>query len=185
MARRTALHRFRVCSSYPFKALPELHWADNSFTEQEIRSLLQLARDLGMEIIPMYNHWGHAPMSRGRVGKHTLLDQNPRRALLLEPDGWTWCLSNPDTHKLLRDIREELMELSGPGSYFHLGCDEASPFGSCPKCRKLDFIGYIPEYIRGIADELERCGRRAIVWGDQYLERSAWPAPSQGTSTPE
>lgn len=171
--------------TYPFKALDSLHWKDASLSREQVQELIDTARALGMELIPMYNHWGHAPMSRGRVGKHVTLDQNPRHALLYEPDGWTWCLSNPDTHRLLRAVREELMELCGPGKYFHLGCDEASPFGSCPACRKLDFMQYIPGYLNGLAEELEREGRRAIVWADQYLESGAWPEPIYGTSTRE
>ena len=174
---------FEFWGTYPFKALPELHWADHSIDPEDTRRLIAEARALGMQVIPMYNHWGHAPMSRGRVGKHVVLDQNPRHALLYEPDGWTWCLSNPDTHRLLRSVREELIELCGEGEYFHLGCDEASPFGSCPQCRRLDFLKFIPDYLNSLAKELEAQGRRAIVWADQYLENGAWPAPTYGTST--
>ena len=33
----------------------------------------------------MKNHLGHAPQSRGGMGRHTVLDQNPRLADLFEP----------------------------------------------------------------------------------------------------
>ena len=73
----------------------------------------------------MFNHLGHASASRSSYGRHVVLDQNPRLATLFEPDGWTWCLSNPETLELLRAIRSELIELFGEGGFFHIGCDEA------------------------------------------------------------
>ena len=39
------------------------------------------------EVIPMLNHLGHAAQSRACFGKHVVLDQNRKRALLYEPDG--------------------------------------------------------------------------------------------------
>ena len=88
-----------------------------------------------MEPVPMINHFGHAPQSRSCMGRHTILNAEPRLSLLFEPDGWTWCLSNPDTYRLLADMRAELCGLFGDGKYFHLGFDEAYSFATCPKCR--------------------------------------------------
>ena len=110
---------------YQYDALPEMAWRGRSYSKQQIRPLIELANSFGVEVIPMTNHLGHASQSRGWAGKHTVLDQNPRLSTLFEPDGWTWCLSNPDTYGLLGDMRAELIEFCGPGKYFHLGFDEA------------------------------------------------------------
>lgn len=164
---------------------PELGWADHSFTKAQLRPLIALANALGLEIIPMINHLGHATQSRGCTGRHTILDQNPRLALLFEPDGWTFCLSNPKVHTLLREVRAELIDLCGPGEYFHLGCDEAYSYASCPLCREKDKPGMLADYLNGLSEELAAQGRRGIIWGDALLDNTAWKSPHIATSRPD
>lgn len=168
-----------------YDVLSELSWPEHSYTKDQLRPLVQLIRDLGMEVIPMINHLGHASQSRACYGKHVVLDQNPALAPLFEPDGWTWCLSNPDTVKLLRAIRTELMELCGEGSYFHLGCDESYSFATCPLCAAQDTRALLTNYLNSLSEELAAQGRRAIIWGDQLLDTAVWHAPNIASSTPE
>ncbi len=168
-----------------YDALKELAWPEQAYTKDQIRPLIKLIRDLGMEVIPMINHLGHASQSRSCYGKHVVLDQNPALALFFEPDGWTWCLSNPDTLKLLRAVRAELIELCGEGHYFHLGCDESYSFATCPLCSAKDTRALLTNYLNGLAEELAAQGRRPIIWGDQLLDTRAWTAPNIASSMPE
>ena len=154
-----------------YDANPALSW-DRAFTKRQIKPLIDLARGYGMEVIPMLNHLGHAAQSRVGMGRHTVLNQNPKLQMLFEPDGWTWCVTNPDTKKLLRELRGELIELCGDGGYFHLGCDEAYSFATCRECSKHSAPELLAEYLNEISSELEKSGRRAIIWHDQLLKRS-------------
>ena len=154
---------------YPYEAMPELCWRQKSFTRAEIRELVDLIHSYGMEVIPMINHFGHASSSRVGMGRHTVLNANPRRAKLYEPDGWTWCLSNPDTFQLLHDMREELYTLCGEGSYFHLGFDEAYSFATCEQCRKRVPYELLAEYINRLTEDVAAHGRRPILWHDEFL----------------
>ena len=168
-----------------YDALPELAWPGKSFTKEQIRPLIQAAHDYGMEVIPMINHLGHATQSRACYGRHVVLNQNPRLACLFEPDGWTWCISNPDTLELLRALRRELIELCGPGSYFHLGCDEAYSYATCDCCSQKDGPKLLAEYLNSLTEELASEGRRPIIWGDALLDANAWKAPNIATSRPD
>ena len=168
-----------------YDCLPELSWPDHSWSKAEIGRLTAIARRMGMEVIPMFNHLGHATQSRVMYGRHVVLDQNPARQTLFEPDGWTWCLSNPKTHRLLRMIREELMDLCGPGEYFHLGCDEAYSYASCPECSKKDGPKMLADYLNSLTEELAQRGRRPIIWGDALLDSTAWEKPTIATSRPD
>ena len=172
-------------ASLKYDVMPELSWPDQAYTKDEIRPLAQLIRDLGMEPIPMLNHLGHASQSRACYGKHVVLDQNPAKALLFEPDGWTWCLSNPDTLKLLRAMRRELIELCGEGHYFHLGCDESYSYATCPICAAKDSRVMLADYLNGLAEELGAVGRRPIIWGDQLLDETVWLSPNIACSRPD
>ena len=169
-----------------YDALPEMAWSGRSYSKRQIKPLIELANDFGMEVVPMTNHLGHASQARGGMGKHAVLDQNPRLATLFEPDGWTWCLSNPRVHTLLRRFREELIELCGEGKYFHLGCDEAYSYASCRRCTGKDRVEMLARYLNGLAAELDEQGRRGFIWGDQFLETEAWKGTGYiATSRPD
>ena len=169
-----------------YDALPEMAWSGRSYSKRQIKPLIELANDFGMEVVPMTNHLGHASQARGGMGKHAVLDQNPRLATLFEPDGWTWCLSNPRVHTLLRRFRGELIELCGEGKYFHLGCDEAYSYASCRRCAGKDRVEMLARYLNGLAAELDEQGRRAFIWGDQFLDAQAWKGTGYiATSRPD
>lgn len=148
-----------------YDCLKELSWS-HAYTKEQIRPLIKMANELGVEIIPMFNHFGHAAASRVVQGKHVVLDQNPKLQPLFSDDGWAWNIENPDTIELLRKIREELIDLCGSGSYFHLGCDEVYGFELNPENYTL-----MTDYLNDISAELSDCGRRAIVWGDMLVSK--------------
>ena len=148
--------------------MKELAWPFG-FTKDEVRPIMREARELGVEIIPMFNHWGHASQSRAIHGKHVVLDQNPTLVTLFAEGGWCWKISDSRVRELFRKIRAELMELCGSGSYFHIGCDEADGYDmSDPKFRE-DAV----DFLNGIASELAECGRRPIMWGDMLIYKHA------------
>ncbi len=157
--------------SLRFSCLPELGW-QNAFTKEEIRPVLEEAKALGLELIPMFNHFGHASQARARYGKHVVLDQNPDRAMLFGPDGWTWNIANPEAVQMLKNIREELFELFGEGEYFHLGFDEAFVYEEelSPEERNELLL----TYMNGLCEEICQKGRRPMIWGDMFLEHTRW-----------
>lgn len=155
--------------TFPYRSLSSLHWRDSKWTRSEIEHLVRLAHSYKLEIIPMINHFGHAASSRSCYGRHVVLDSDPRLSLLFEPDGWTWCSSNPDTYHLLSEMRAEMIDICGEGSYFHLGFDEAYSFATCPTCRKRVPHELLAEYTNRLADDLLACGRRPIIWHDMFV----------------
>lgn len=156
--------------TYEYKALPELAWRGKSFSAPDAKALVDLAHEYRMEVIPMVNHFGHASASRSILGRHVVLNANPRLAKLFEPDGWTWCLSNPDTYKLQADMREEMFELCGAGSYFHLGFDEAYSFATCRLCKKRVPHELLADYVNRLTEDLSARGRRPILWHDEFID---------------
>lgn len=164
-------------------ALKELSWPE-AWSKADAGKLVATARGLGLDVIPMFNCWGHATACRIRHGRHVVLDQNPRLAPLFEPDGWTWCLTNPKSQELLRRVCDELCDFAGPGTYFHIGCDEAYSHATCDRCRQTDRVQLFADHINHLAQHLEQRGRRAIMWGDPLLERGKWPAGFAANGSP-
>ena len=146
-----------------FDCMPELGWK-NAFTKDEVRPILNEARELGLEIIPMLNHWGHAAFSRGMQGKHVVLDQNISLVTYFSENGWRWAIQKEKVKKLLRAARNELIELCGEGKYFHIGCDEADGF-----THSKEDMDFICDFLNEVARELNESGRRAIAWGDMLI----------------
>lgn len=148
-----------------FDCLSELSWA-HAFSKDEIRPLIKEANDLGMEVIPMFNHWGHASGSRLMHGKHVVLDQNISLARLFDYDGWCWKIESGEVRALQAKIREELTELCGEGEYFHIGCDEA--YGFTFTKEEMDKFTGFSNYT---AEELKKTGRKPIMWADMLISR--------------
>lgn len=156
-----------------FDAHPALSWP-SGFRKDQIRPILHEARDMGIEIVPMLNHWGHASQSRVIHGKHVVLDQAPELHALFSDDGWRWNIRNPKTRRLLRQLRTELIDLCGDGAYFHIGCDEA--YGFCYTPCEMDEI---TDFINEVQTDLDAARRTTIMWADMLLHR---PADSQANS---
>lgn len=150
---------------YKFDCLDALSW-ENGFTKEQLKPIIDEAHALGMEIVPFFNHWGHATGSRAIHGKHVVLDQAPWLQSLYTDEGWCWNYKNSSTLDLLKQVRHELIELCGPGEYFHIGCDEAHSFDFSDENMRS-----IIHYLNSVSEELAACGRKTIVWGDMFLTK--------------
>lgn len=148
-----------------YDALSELSW-EHGFDKEQIRPLIAEARALGLEIVPMFNHWGHASQARVMHGKHVVLDQAPTLQYLFGEDGWRWNIKNAAVRRLHAAIRRELCDLCGAGSYFHIGCDEAYGFGYTDA-----EVEEVADYIHEVNDDLRALGRKTIMWADMLLCR--------------
>ena len=149
-----------------YDCMKELAWSQ-AYTKEELAPILTEATDLGLELIPMFNHWGHAPASRVMHGKHVVLDQAPEKQSYFSEDGWCWDIRKPKVRALLHRVREELCDLCGEGKFFHVGCDEAYGYD----LTHTESMDAICDYLNEIAADMAARGRRIIVWGDMFLYR--------------
>ncbi len=156
---------------YKSEKHPWWSWPKASMTKAEVRRLVALGRDLGVTLIPQIATYGHAGAARSCTLKHTVLDLHPEYAPLYEPGGWNWCLTNPETQRVLRELIVEILEDFGHPPYIHLGCDEAQP-PSCPACRKRPYNEIVGEHISGLAAFTKRRGAQAMIWHDMLLART-------------
>ncbi len=172
--RLAAYYKFRyaVIESWgmlKFESHPEFCWSEFALPPERFSRLVKLGRSLGITLIPQINTFGHGTMSRSCSGKHALLDFHPEFASLFEPDGWTFCLSNPETRRMLTDMLLEADEIYGHPEFFHIGCDEAYNAGSCALCRRSDYTGVLLDHLKYIHDLLGRRGARTMMWHDMLL----------------
>ena len=156
---------------YASEKHPWWHWPNPTMTKETVRRLAAIGRDLGITLVPQINAFGHATSSRSITAKHAILDLQPEYEPLFEPGGWNWCLSNPETQRVLRELIAEMHDDFGRPPFFHLGCDEAQP-PSCPECRKEPYGELVCRHITGLAEYVKSRGARAMMWHDMLLDRS-------------
>lgn len=149
---------------------PWWSWPDAKMTKPEVRRLVALGRDLGVTLVPQIAAYGHAGAARACSSKHSVLDLQPEYEPLYEPGGWNWCLTNPETQKVLRELIAEMLETFDRPPYLHLGCDEAQP-PTCPDCRKRPYGELVCEHITKLAAFAKARGARAMIWHDMLLEK--------------
>ncbi|MDY5597576.1 MAG: family 20 glycosylhydrolase [Kiritimatiellia bacterium] len=148
---------------------PWWSWPDAKMTKPEVRRLVALGRDLGVTLVPQIAAYGHAGAARACSSKHSVLDLQPEYEPLYEPGGWNWCLTNPETQKVLRELIAEMLETFDRPPYLHLGCDEAQP-PTCPECRKRPYGELVCEHITKLAAFAKARGARAMIWHDMLLD---------------
>ena len=148
---------------------PWWSWPGAKMTKPEVRRLVALGKDLGITLIPQIAAYGHAGAARSCSSKHSVLDLQPEYEPLYEPGGWNWCLTNPETQKVLRELIAEMLETFDRPPYLHLGCDEAQP-PTCPDCRKRPYGELVCEHITALAAFAKARGARAMIWHDMLLD---------------
>ena len=146
-------------------------WPEAKMTKDEVRRLVALGRDLGITLIPQIAAYGHAGAGRSCTLKHSVIDLQPEYEPLFEPGGWNWCIANPETQRVLRELVAELLDDFGNPPYIHLGCDEAQP-PTCPECRKRPYGELVCEHIANLAAFTKERGARAMIWHDMLLDRN-------------
>ena len=175
--RLAAYHKFNYAvietwGVFPFDSHPEFCWTDRKIDKTELKRLVRLGKELGITLIPQFNLLGHAAASRSITGKHAILDFNPALQPLFEPEGWTWCISNPEVRRILSDLVTELYDFYDSPPFFHIGCDEADNIGTCRECRNHLLKDLVRDHIVYFHDLFKKRGARIIMWHDMLLEKN-------------
>lgn len=144
------------------------------YTKAQVRELVALCDELGIQIVPEIDMPGHVS---------AILAAYPELGCTGEPvkvgttAGIFWdilCAGKESTYEFIENLLDELLELF-PGDTFHIGGDEApkAHWKDCPHCREkmarlgLETVGQLQGYMSNrIADYLKKKGRCAIAWNE-------------------
>ena len=102
--------------SFPFAGnLANLSVA-NSFTEDELADFISFSAELGLEIIPLVQTFGHLEYA-------LKLDEfSHLREVFAEPQDL--CPSKSEAFELIKDIIDQVMAFHPDSKFLHIGCDE-------------------------------------------------------------
>ncbi len=143
-------------SSVRLDSCPELA-APGAMSKTELRALIEHARSHCVEIVPVFNCFGHwSPVMR----RHHL-------DLSEAGHGTNFCPGNPRVKQFFEKILPELCALF-PARRFSPGCDEVEMLGACPACRKLGAEASWARHVNMVCRILKRLGKQPFIWTDYF-----------------
>jgi len=139
--------------------------APDALDKATFRSILDEARALGLESIPLLQTIGHAEY---------VLRHEPYAPLRELPDKIDqYCPRNPEVLPFLDRWIREVVDLFGAPGRFHIGADEAWHLGSCESCQAFceehSSSRLYVDHVNAVARPLLEAGIRPMIWADMVL----------------
>lgn len=144
------------------------------YTQEEVKSLIQYAHNLHIEIIPEIEMPGHSIAALSAYPQYSCTGGpfEPRCKWGIEEE--VYCAGNDDTIRFLEDIIDETASIFD-SKYFHIGGDECPKdrWSKCPKCQKRIKDNNLKDenelqswFMKHFVDHLSKKGKKAICWDD-------------------
>jgi len=152
-------------ATYPFSKHPVIP-NRYAYTKTEIKSFIQYCNEIGIDVIPLQQSFGHVEYIL-RHYRYAALREDQK-------DYSQVCPSKDELNKaLFTDLFTELVS-THTSKYFHIGGDETQLLGHCPICKKKaqqEGISklYI-DHIKMLCDIVIKLGRRPVLWADIALK---------------
>jgi len=162
----------------------------NPITKDDAGKLATLAREKGIQLVPMYNCLGHQSW---HTDVDTLLRAHPEFNEAPDMDTsaedfycMSWCPNHPGVNPIIFDLFDELLG-AFEAKAFHVGMDEVFILGQCPRCKGTANAELLAKAVKDYHSHL--VGRRGVemqMWGDRLLHAekmgySSWDASANDT----
>lgn len=158
----------------------DIYWKDSVHTElaggsylskDEVRGLVQYAKDLGIEVIPEIQALSHA----------YYLTLPYRQIAEVEHDHYpdTYCPLNDESYEIYFDVAEEVLEVFEP-SVVSVGHDEIRILGQCPKCREKTGAELLLHDLNKLYEFYSARGIRMAMWGESLQHFTSFAGAELG-----
>lgn len=183
-----------IDKNFVFESRPEVREGDQSLTKEDAQDLQAYARELGIEIVPLFQALGHQGWGGSRsalLRAYPEFDETPDVPLDAEwPEFFcrSWCPLHPDVNDVVADLIHELIEAFTP-RYFHIGMDEVYEIASdqCERCRGKDRATLFAKAVNDMHAIITKDRDLGVMmWGDRLLDAEKfgydnWEADTFGT----
>jgi hypothetical protein len=137
-----------------------------SYTPKEIAGFIDYCSELGVDVIPLQQCFGHIEYILRHQRYANLRENN-------SPEISQLCPLNPLTAEVFTGIIAEVAA-AHPSEYFHIGGDETFLLGQCPECRRFAeehgksrlFVDYVVK----MCEAVTALGKRPILWADIIIK---------------
>lgn len=149
----------------PYLPLKEQFPSEDRYTKNQLKQLIKIASDSGIEWIPLVQTFGHVEYLSRLKGTKTLFE-NPEYPQ-------QFCPLKKNVKEYLRKLVEIVCELHPESRYIHVGQDETHQLGFCPECRKaVRETGRIPFYLKHtkrVWNLVKSNGKTPLFWADMFF----------------
>ena len=146
-------------------------------TKAEVKDLVDYAREYGIEVIPEIQSLSHVQY---------LNMTYPEIAEQHSGDGFpdSYCPLHPDSHRIVFDMIDEVVDLLGPLRYLHMGHDEVYTMAECPRCKGKSRDELFAYDVNAIYDYLKKKGVGMMIWGDMLQPWQRYSGENAATMIP-
>ncbi len=171
----------RVDYNYEYESYPNLR-DEEALSKQEVKQLVQTARENNIRLIPQINLLGHQSWAESignLLREYPEFDETPSVTM---PEKYEWpnedglycksyCPLHPEVHKVVFALVDEIMEAFETDA-FHAGMDEVFYIGEeeCPRCKGKNKAELFAGEVTLIRNHLAAKNRELWIWGDRLLD---------------
>ena len=157
-----------------------------TISKREVAELMDYARELGFEIIPEVQSLGHVqwmtiahPEIAEVVNETKTVDdtrnEDERPAARYHH---CYCPSSEKSYELLFDVMDEIIEVTKPERFVHIGHDEVYYMGLCDKCKGTPHDALFARDVNRIYSHLKELGYRTMMWSDMIQPVTKYQTPA-------
>jgi hypothetical protein len=153
----------------------EVVWKDASpFTPEEIRTLDARCRELGIELVPNQQSFGHMHrwLKHDRYRELAEVPEGLQHAFSTEREPYSLDLSDPRALALLDDLYDQLLPCF-TSKQVNVGLDETFDLGlgkSKARCAERGTARVYLDYLLAIREKVVQRGHKMQFWGDILLQ---------------
>jgi uncharacterized C2H2 Zn-finger protein len=147
---------------FPFEGEHSVITSPSALTASELTELLDHARDLGIQVIPLLQSLGHLNYLLRHDEYAHIREEDEVRAQM--------CPLNESSFVLWTELAEQVLEFFPDCTLMHIGADETRQLGECPRCavevessgKGLLYTRHINKVCAWLADR----GIAPMLWDD-------------------
>ncbi len=157
-----------------------------SIPKKLVAELLDYAHELGFEVVPEVQSMGHVQWYTISHPEIAEIDADAVEQLENTRDAdarptleyhHCYCPSNEKSYELLFDIMDEIIEVTKPDRYVHIGHDEVYYIGKCDKCRNTPHDVLFARDVNRIYNHLKELGYKTMMWSDMIQPVTKYETP--------
>ena len=169
-------------------AFPHASVGGPTCTEKaDVAAFCDYVRSFGIDLIPEVQSLGHVQFM---TLAHPDIAERDAEEAVAEIDELSadvppkkfyahcYCPSNEKSYEILFDLLDEIVEVTRPTKYVHMGHDEVYRIGVCPKCRGKDPAELFAADVCRIHERLAAKGLKMMIWSDMLQPVTKYLTPA-------
>lgn len=143
---------------------------EESYSPEQIRTMVAYGEKLGLELIPVVSPVGHAERFLRHPEMESLAELRGGVMGMFSDRLLVTCPNLPETKAFFKQYLTEVAELF-PSKYFHLGFDEIHDLGYCELCKGTPVADLFYNALKYFYDVLKDLGKEVMIWDDMLEQQ--------------